>query len=204
MARTPIADPFAMFTNAFDKKIQVKPLPSIGCYLQQLNSTNEVATVRQLGDKGQKAKSSTLSIHSGEKRKLVSILPKPSTNKTTNPKWIDNTLEVKWPINYERRMWSREEDEYLRNIVKKYHGKNWSNIASQMYNRSAKQCCRRWHMQLKDDIVKTVWTALEDQILLKNHSNMGNKWTDLSKLLPGRTPTAVQNRFRSLRLQQRQ
>ncbi|CAN0082556.1 unnamed protein product, partial [Discosporangium mesarthrocarpum] len=37
----------------------------------------------------------------------------------------------------------------------------------------------------------------EDVILFENHKTLGNKWVELAKLLPGRTPNHVKNRYYS-------
>ncbi|CAJ1949454.1 unnamed protein product [Cylindrotheca closterium] len=57
--------------------------------------------------------------------------------------------------------------------------------------------------QLDPSIVKTprCWTEAEDSILIQEHSRIGNQWTQISKLLPGRSPEQVRNR--SIQIQRR-
>ena len=45
---------------------------------------------------------------------------------------------------------------------------------------------RRWHNHLNPDIVKEAWTPEEDAQILLLHSQMGNKWAELAKLMKGR------------------
>ena len=48
----------------------------------------------------------------------------------------------------------------------------------------------------------TEWTPEEEDLILKKHSLLGNKWSKITKLLPGRTENQVKNRWRSLQRKQ--
>lgn len=50
----------------------------------------------------------------------------------------------------------------------------------------------------KEIIRKVKWTKEEDRILQEFQKQYGNKWTVLSKQLPGRSAIAIKNHFRNL------
>lgn len=42
---------------------------------------------------------------------------------------------------------------------------------------------------------KEAWTEEEDMQLIEAHERMGNKWAEISKLLPGRSESDIKNRW---------
>jgi myb proto-oncogene protein len=96
-------------------------------------------------------------------------------------------------------VWSADEDKLLLTLIEKNGGARcWTKIADHIPGRTAKQCRERWHLNLDPSINRTPWTAEEDRMLTTMHANIGNKWAEIRRALPGRTENGVKSRFKSL------
>ncbi|KAK2408345.1 transcription factor MYB88 [Trifolium repens] len=101
----------------------------------------------------------------------------------------------------ERRMvtWTQEEDEILREQIGINGTENWAIIASKFKDKTTRQCRRRWYTYLNSNFKKGGWTPEEDMLLCEAQKVFGNRWTEIAKVVSGRTDNAVKNRFSTLR-----
>ncbi|XP_044487822.1 transcription factor MYB124-like isoform X1 [Mangifera indica] len=94
--------------------------------------------------------------------------------------------------------WSQQEDDILREQISKHGTDNWSIIASKFKDKTTRQCRRRWYTYLNSDFKKGGWSPEEDMLLCEAQKIFGNRWTEIAKVVSGRTDNAVKNRFSTL------
>ncbi|KAJ4973465.1 hypothetical protein NE237_006639 [Protea cynaroides] len=94
--------------------------------------------------------------------------------------------------------WTQEEDDILREQIGLHGTDNWTIIAAKFKDKTTRQCRRRWYTYLNTDCKKGGWSPEEDMILCEAQKLFGNRWTEISKVVSGRTDNAVKNRFSTL------
>jgi hypothetical protein len=107
-----------------------------------------------------------------------------------------------------KRAWTEHEDQLLLETVGKLGAQRWSLIASHLPGRVGKQCRERWFNHLCPEVKKGEWTEEEDCLIAEGVKELGTKWSEIVKRLPGRTDNAIKNRYnsgarREVRLQKR-
>ena len=75
------------------------------------------------------------------------------------------------------------------------HGQRWAEIARHLEGRTDQQCMGRWRRHLDPSVKKDAWSPAEDAELVGLHDSLGPRWSNISKMLTGRTAQQCRARW---------
>ncbi|XP_049353204.1 transcription factor MYB10-like [Solanum verrucosum] len=95
-----------------------------------------------------------------------------------------------------RGAWSEGEDNKLRAFVERFGHPNWRQLPKYAgLMRCGKSCRLRWMNHLRPGLKKGNYSHEEEQLIIKLHNELGNRWSAIAAKLPGRSDNNVKNHW---------
>ncbi|KAM5582280.1 transcription repressor MYB5 [Rosa sericea] len=97
-------------------------------------------------------------------------------------------------VGLKRGPWTPEEDELLANYIKKEGEGRWRTLPKRAgLLRCGKSCRLRWMNYLRPSVKRGQIAADEEDLILRLHRLLGNRWSLIAGRIPGRTDNEIKN-----------
>ncbi|KAK4368506.1 hypothetical protein RND71_012298 [Anisodus tanguticus] len=95
-----------------------------------------------------------------------------------------------------RGAWSEDEDNKLRAYVENFGHPNWRQLPKYAgLMRCGKSCRLRWMNYLRPGLQKGNYSLEEEELIIKLHKELGNRWSTIAANLTGRSDNDVKNHW---------